>query len=403
MTWLSPLTVTPAKANEAKSVFDSIYFAANAHVYMDKAAGAPALAYSLAGRLVGGKSGWVVLEVPMALVRGAFDALHEPGVEMPPAFSEYESYKAHISVMRPEEVERAGGLDKITERGHFFNYTLGPVQTVEPHGWDEMSKVWFIKVRSPDLEKLRKSYGMSARPKNNEFDFHITIGVRRKSVLRANDVSKAAAETKTVETTPIYAHPIDDLHDYVIATGKHPDSGGDLFMHGIVDKSVSQTGRPIAYASFEPIAANLSEVRSLYVDPQHRGKGHGKLLWNMMQSYHPGMDFVTKPDSFGDEQTSAEDLHKIYASYGFKPDAAPGWLRLAAKPAVKPAAKTADDLAVSSISLTPDATGEVPKAPRESPRFPMQEKEPKQESDLSPLTAAVKLAADLNEKRWGKR
>jgi adenylylsulfate kinase len=255
MTWLSPLTVTPAKANEAKSVFDSIYFAANAHVYMDKAAGAPALAYSLAGRLVGGKSGWVVLEVPMALVRGAFDALHEPGVEMPPAFSEYESYKAHISVMRPEEVERAGGLDKITERGHFFNYTLGPVQTVEPHGWDEMSKVWFIKVRSPDLEKLRKSYGMSARPKNNEFDFHITIGVRRKSVLRANDVSKAA----------------DD--------------------------------------------------------------------------------------------------------------------------------KTADDLAVSSISLTPDATGEVLKAPRESPRFPMQEKEPKQESDLSPLTAAVKLAADLNEKR----
>src|SRR5579872_2585714 len=91
--YLSVLTVTPAKAREAKKAFDALYHAANAHVYMDKVAGAPSLAYSLAGRLVGTKSGWIVLEVPMALVRGAFDALHEPGVEMPPAFSGYDDYK----------------------------------------------------------------------------------------------------------------------------------------------------------------------------------------------------------------------------------------------------------------------------------------------------------------------
>jgi len=409
--WLSPLTVTPAKAREAKNAFDKLYFVANAHVYMAKEGAAPSLAYSLAGRLVGSKSGWIVLEVPMALVHGAFDALHEPGVEMPPAFSDYENYKAHISVMRPDEVEQIGGLDKITERGHFFHYTLGPIQTVEPAGWAEMSKVWFIKVKSPELEKLRKSYGLSARPKDNEFDFHITIGVRRKNVLRANDVAKAAAETKTMQTTPNYSHRIDDLHDYVVSTGKHPDTGNSVFMHSVVDASSRQTGRPIAYATFETVAKGLGEVRSLYVDPNHRGKGHGKLLWNKMQEIHPGMDFVTQPDPFGDEQTSVEDLHKIYTSYGFKPDAVPGWLRLSAKPtnlALPATAKTADDLAVSSISLTPDATDEAPKSFPETPHFPVLEKKPKQESEpdqgptLPWASAALKVAADLNEKRGGK-
>ena len=128
--------------------------------------------------LYASKSGWLLLSVPNALARGAFDALNEPGVELPPDFN------AHISVIRPEELAEKGlTQDSITERGHDFRYTLGPVRTVSPHGWDEISKVWYIEVNSPDLEKVRKSYGLSPLPNSNQFKFHITFATRKKNVI----------------------------------------------------------------------------------------------------------------------------------------------------------------------------------------------------------------------------
>lgn len=156
-----------------------------------KTAGKPELSYGLAGRLYLARSGWLLLSVPNALLRGAFEALQEPGVELP--YHSDGTLSAHISVMRPEELEQIGGGDKITERGKLFHYTLGPAQSVVPAGWGAMSRVWMIKVHSPELKKLRVSYGLPPLPNNNQFEFHITFAVRRKGVLQANATSKAAA------------------------------------------------------------------------------------------------------------------------------------------------------------------------------------------------------------------
>jgi len=165
----------------------------HAHVLMVKSAGGkPATTHSLSGELYLSKSGWILLQVPNALVNGAFAALDEPGVELPPSGPD-KHLNAHISVMRPEELEEAGITgDDIKERGQHFKYTLGPVQEVSPNGWAEMSKVWFIKCNSPELKKLRRTYGMTSLPKDGEFDFHITIGVRRKGVLNVG-TRKAAS------------------------------------------------------------------------------------------------------------------------------------------------------------------------------------------------------------------
>jgi hypothetical protein len=159
------------------------YYIGEAHIlrlrsFEKQGSEAPELSYGLRGRLYASKSGWVLLSVPNALGRGCFDALNEPGVELPP------DYNAHISVIRPDELA-AKGLDaaQITERGHDFGYTLGPVRTTEPAGWGDMSRVWFIDVNSPDLEKLRKSYGLPPLPNENKFKFHITFAVRRKNVI----------------------------------------------------------------------------------------------------------------------------------------------------------------------------------------------------------------------------
>lgn len=158
---------------------------------MEKQGGDAELSYGLSGKLYLSKSGWLLMHIPNALVHGAYDALHEPGVELPPGHNG--DFNAHVSVMNPDEIAQiAGGADAITERGHEVSYTLGAVRVVEPSGWSEMSKCWFIDVRSPELEKIRKSYGLSAKPNEDKFNFHITIAVRRKHVLKPNELAKAA-------------------------------------------------------------------------------------------------------------------------------------------------------------------------------------------------------------------
>lgn len=161
------------------------------------AADTPAKSYGLSGRLYLSKSGWLLLSVPNALMRGLFDSLDEPGAELP--YHEDGSLNAHISVVRPEELETIGGPNVVTERGHTFHYTLGPLKTVRPAGWDEMSRVWFVEVDSPELRSLRRSYGLSPLPNDNKFQFHITVAVRRKHVLGTNEVSKAAELEKTAD------------------------------------------------------------------------------------------------------------------------------------------------------------------------------------------------------------
>lgn len=143
-------------------------------------------AYSLSGLLYGktGDSGdWLMLSVPNAMVRGVFAAMDEPGIELPPSGNDHGQLHAHITVMRPDEIARVGGLNKITERGKRFDYTLGKLVTFEPAGWDDMSNCWVLEVYSPQLKQLRQSYGLSALPNDGRFAFHVTVAVRRHGVL----------------------------------------------------------------------------------------------------------------------------------------------------------------------------------------------------------------------------
>lgn len=154
-----------------------------------KEAGDAQTTHSLAGRLYLSASGWLLLSVPNAIGRGAFAALDEAGAELPLKDG---VYTAHISVMRPDEIEQLGGPDKISERGKAFHYTLGPVRTVAPTTWDGVSRVWYITVNSPELRELRRSYGLSAQP-NEDWDFHVTFAVRKTGVLSQNETRKAAS------------------------------------------------------------------------------------------------------------------------------------------------------------------------------------------------------------------
>lgn len=164
--------------------------------YLIKAGAAPTAVYALSGRLIHSASGWGLLEVPNALVRGLFAALDVPGAELP---LRNDRLNAHISVLRPEELESLGGAAKITEWGRRFRYQLGPVQEVQPAGWAGVSKVWFVRAHSPELQQFRKSYGLSALPNEGRFHFHITVAIRKTGVLKAGPSSKAASLTPELE------------------------------------------------------------------------------------------------------------------------------------------------------------------------------------------------------------
>jgi hypothetical protein len=168
--------------------------------------------YPLAGRLYLAKSGWLLLSVPNALVRGVFDALVEPGTELPTAgvFNvpnvEAHIVNAHISVMTANEVASIGA-DKINERGHMFGYTLGGLKEIDVKNVDGVSKVWAIQVGSPALSALRKSYGLSALP-NGDHPFHITVAARRKGVLLDNGKAKGYETPAESDEGHRFSNPI---------------------------------------------------------------------------------------------------------------------------------------------------------------------------------------------------
>ena len=158
-----------------------------------KTAGVPEKTYSLSGELYLSNSGWLLLQVPNAVVRGVFTALDEPGVELP--LDKQGNLNAHITVCDPDEVKSMGGFNKIKERGKHFYYSLGPIKTVTPT-WEGVSKVWYITVESPDIKKFRVSYGLS--PTRKGYDLHITVAIRKTKVLQNNDVSKAASHAEGI-------------------------------------------------------------------------------------------------------------------------------------------------------------------------------------------------------------
>jgi|GEM_PF-6941036 len=160
----------------------------------EKLAAATPLSYGMKGKLYLSSSGWLLLDVPNDIGNGAFKALDELGIEQPLSRTK-KRYNAHISVMAPDEVEAAGGPDKIKERGQTFSFNLGAVREIpNPHGQAHLSKAWAIEARSPELLALRRAYDLGAP----SFKFHITFATRkrqrRKSASLIHFGIKTAAE-----------------------------------------------------------------------------------------------------------------------------------------------------------------------------------------------------------------
>jgi len=155
-----------------------------------QAAAGESITYSLTGLFyvttVNGKH-WGLLSAPAALVRGLLDAMHEPG--MTPLVHKGRLL-SHIVVMSPSEIEAVGGPDRLkADRGKPFRYTIGRLVSFEP-AWPGVSRCWALRIHSPELQQLRRTYGLSGLPDGGRGEFRILVGIRKRGVTGRNAISK---------------------------------------------------------------------------------------------------------------------------------------------------------------------------------------------------------------------
>jgi hypothetical protein len=198
---IPPISLGLIKGAEWLNALNAEMFSfGQAHGLMNKKAEHTSV-HALAGRLQAGPSGNLELTVPSSLIKGVFDALDEPGAEFVVRNNRTE---CAIKVMTKEEVDKLGGTSHITERGHSYHYTLGPI--VELPATGDYDKLWAISIKSDDLENIRKSYGLETSP---QLGFYIPVGCKKKKVTEDNAVSKLANSLKK-ESNP-FNIPIDDI------------------------------------------------------------------------------------------------------------------------------------------------------------------------------------------------
>jgi len=152
-------------------------------------------AVQMAGLLQATKGGHLIVGVPAALVRGVYDAMSEPGISLPTSV-DGGALRAGIVVMTPSELESVGGASKVSERGKQYPYTLGDLVEVSARGWPGVSACWHLRIKSPELGKLRRSYGLSTKLEGDS-DFSIVVACRKSGVLASNATSKATSDEKS--------------------------------------------------------------------------------------------------------------------------------------------------------------------------------------------------------------
>lgn len=117
------------------------------------------------------KGGFVYLKVDDNYINQLFLMLSNPEYIKPPYFRRSDSPGAHISVFYVNERNQMG---EIKEIGQKYSFKISGLASVPP----KTHKYIVLQVTSPELEQLRKKYGLS--PLLQGHDFHISIAEKKR-------------------------------------------------------------------------------------------------------------------------------------------------------------------------------------------------------------------------------
>jgi hypothetical protein len=119
-------------------------------------------------------NGYLYVEVSKDFIAETLSLIQAEGKIVPPRhYTSKKGIGAHISVIYENE-QILNEIWEIKELGQEFTFTVAELRTIKLNKNNKVKKLWLLAVVSPELERLRESYGLSPKLKNH--DFHITIG-----------------------------------------------------------------------------------------------------------------------------------------------------------------------------------------------------------------------------------
>ena len=128
---------------------------------------------------------FVYLDLNDEYIHTLIALIQEDGFVEPPYFGKVDLVGAHISIMDSQEV-RNYGIKEIQQCGELIYFTPKECKIVHPPRWQEIDEVYIIVVEAPELDRIRNQYGLPMRT----YDYHITIGVKPKTVQPVVNKSK---------------------------------------------------------------------------------------------------------------------------------------------------------------------------------------------------------------------
>ncbi len=133
------------------------------------------------GVLKQNKQGLVYLDIDNRFISSMVPYLKAYGLVKPPYFNLFGSPDgAHIPVI-PAREAAFQYIDKVPEAGSEFSFEIEGLYSIEPAVWPEVEQVWFFKLKSPELEKLRRRYFLPSIPGGHSF--HIAVAVKPRATV----------------------------------------------------------------------------------------------------------------------------------------------------------------------------------------------------------------------------
>lgn len=131
-------------------------------------------AFSSTGQLKIDGRGFVYLDISDEIIFDLFAILDNSNTTIPPYFGD-NLYGAHISVVLASESRLNAHINLI---GKELPFTITGCYSVEPENWEEVERVWFLTIDSPELSLVRTKLGLE--PKIMNHDFHITFAIQKR-------------------------------------------------------------------------------------------------------------------------------------------------------------------------------------------------------------------------------
>jgi hypothetical protein len=132
------------------------------------------------GELKKNERGLVFLDIDNRFINTLAPYFEPLGLQKPPYFNIFGLLQgAHIPVI-PKRESDFNFLSLYKELGMEFSFEIEGLYSLMPDSWPEMEQVWFLKVRSPELEAFRRCYFLPSLPSGHSFHIVVAIKPRKK-------------------------------------------------------------------------------------------------------------------------------------------------------------------------------------------------------------------------------